>query len=120
MLKLYIVINDTHFYELKEQEPLIIEENKLPVKLVAKNGFHFSKPLFIRKHKNDTVLVGIGCEADNGRLWGGVVLSGLLFTIYFATGFRILLLLANVPLLYLVYKFFIKPGEFITADIIKR
>jgi len=61
VLKLYIVVNDSHLYQLKEQEPLMLEENNLPVKLVAKNGFHFSKPFYITKHKTGTVLIGIGC-----------------------------------------------------------
>ena len=99
---------------------MIIEENNLPVKLVAKNGFHFSKPLFIRKHTADNILIGIGCEADNGRLWGGVLFSALLFAVFFATGFYVVLLLANLPLLYLVYKFFLKPNEFITIEILKK
>ncbi|MGC4103498.1 hypothetical protein [Ferruginibacter sp.] len=120
MLKLYVVVNDTHLYQLKEQEPLLIEENTLPVKIVVKNGFHFSKPLFIRKAATDTVFIDIGCEADNGRLWGGLLFSFFLFFIFFVTGFYIILLLANLPLLFLVYKFFFKPNEFITAEILKK
>ena len=117
---MYIVVNDNHIYQLKEQEPLVLDEHKLPVKLVAKNGFHFSKARTITKHTADAILVGIGCEADNGRLWGGVIFSALLFIIFFVTGLYFILLLANLPLLYLVYKFFIKPKEFITIDILKK
>ena len=120
MLKLYIVVNDTHLYQLNEQEPLIVEENKLPVKIVAKNGFHFSKPLHIRKHTEDAILIGIGCEVDNGRLWGGIIFSLFLFFIFYVTGYYIIMILANLPLFYLVYKFFLKPNEFITTEILKR
>lgn len=120
VLKLYIVVNDTHLYQLKEQEPLFIEENQLPVKIVAKNGFHFSKPLHIRKQTTDNILLGIGCEVDNGRLWGGILLSLLLFIIFFATGLYIILLMANLPLFFLVYKFFLKPNEFIYIEILKK
>ena len=120
VLKLYIVVNDNHLYQLKEQEPLVLEENDLPVKLVAENGFHFSKPFYITKHNAGTILIGIGCEADNGTLWGGILFSLLFFTIFLATHFYAVMILANLPLLYLVYKFFLKTKEFITIEILKK
>lgn len=98
----------------------MLDEHHLPLKLVAKNGFHFSKPKTITKHNGDSILIGIGCEADNGRLWGGILFSILLFSIFFVTGFYFVLLLANLPLIYLVYKFFLKPKEFITIEILKK
>jgi hypothetical protein len=118
VLKLYIVVNDTHLYQLKEMQPLIIEQTKLPVKIVAKNGFHFSKPKYIKDTTNP-ILIGIGCEADNGRFWGGVIFSIFFFGIFYITGYYIILLLANLPLFFLFYKFFIKPNQFITIEILK-
>jgi hypothetical protein len=120
VLKLYIVVNDTHLYQLKEQEPLMLDEKNLPVKLMAKNGFHFSRPFYITKHTADTVLIGIGCEADNGTLWGGIIFSLLFFSIFLATGFYAVMVLANLPLLYLVYKFFLKTKGFIIIEILKK
>jgi hypothetical protein len=120
VLKLYIVINDTHLYQLKEQEPLVIEEYHLPIKIMAENGFHFSKPLQLAKPKTDPVLIGIGCAADNGTLWGGVIFSALFFMIFFVTHFYAVLILANLPLFYLMYKIFWKPKEFITIEILKK
>lgn len=120
MLKLYIVVNDTHLYQLKEQEPLILDEHELPIKLVAKNGYHFSKPKQITWRKADTILIGIGCQTDNGSLWGGIIFSALFFTIFFVTRFYPLLLFANLPLAYLFYKFFLKPKEFITIEVLKK
>jgi hypothetical protein len=120
VLKLYVVVNDIHLYQLKEQEPLILDEHELPVKLVAKNGFHFSKAKYITQHAENPVLIGIGCRADNGTLWGGILFSLLFFIVFFISGIYLILLLANLPLLYLVYKFFIKPTEFITIEILKK
>lgn len=120
MLKLYIVVNDNHLYQLKEQEPLLLDEHDLPIKLVAKNGFHLSKPFNIRKHTADNILIGVGCEVDNGRLWGGIIFSLFLFGIFWATDIYIVLLFANLPLLYLVYKYFLKPAEFITIERLKK
>jgi hypothetical protein len=119
VLKLYVVVNDIHLYQLKEREPLIIEERELPLKIVAKNGFHFSKPFYIKKYTGENILIGIGCNADNGRLWGGTAFCVLFFIIFLITGYQIVLLLANLPLLFLVYQFFLKPKEFITIETVK-
>jgi hypothetical protein len=120
VLKLYIVVNDKHIYQLKEQQPLVIEENNLPIKIVAENSFHFSKPLIIKKYSHSPILIGIGCEVDNGRLWGGLLFSALLFTVFFVTRFYLLLLLANLPLVFLFYKYFLNPKAFITIEILKK
>ena len=117
---MYIVVNDNHIYQLKDQEPLMLDEHDLPLKLVAKNGFHFSKPKNIKKHNTDAVLIGISCRIDNVTLWGGVLFSILFFSIFLMTGLYFILLLANLPLLYLVYIFFIKPKEFITIEILEK
>jgi hypothetical protein len=113
------VINDTQLYELIEQQPLLINADQLPVKITAKNGFHFSKPFFVTQQFNGPLYIDIGCEADNSRLWGGVLISAILFAIFFATHVYIFMLLANFPLLYLVYKFFLRPKEFITIERLK-
>jgi hypothetical protein len=100
-------------------QPIIIEQNKLPVKIVAKNGFHFSKPKYIKEYTTNPILIGIGCEADNGRFWGGIVFSIFFFGIFYITGYYSILLLANLPLFFLFYKFFIVPNQFITVEILK-
>lgn len=119
VLKLYVVINDTQIYELIEERPLLINCDQLPMKITAKNGFHFSKPLYITKEFTPPLYIDVGCEADNGRLWGGVLISALLFVLFFALHLYIFMLLANLPLLYLVYIFFLKPKEFITVEKLK-
>jgi hypothetical protein len=98
----------------------VIDESNLPVKIMAENGFHFSKPLHISKTKTDPVLLGIGCAADNGTLWGGIIFSALFFVIFFVTHLFTVLILANLPLFYLMYKIFWKPKEFITIEILKK
>lgn len=120
VLKLYILINDTHIYELKEGLPLLVECHQLPVKIMAKNGFHFSKPFYITKPFSSPLYIDVGCEADNGRLWGAVLLSAFMFTLFLATGLHFFLFIANGPLLYIIYKFYVKPKEFFNIDILKK
>lgn len=120
VLKPYILINDTDIYELKEGVPLIIDCHELPVKIVAKNGFHFSRPFYIRKPFASPLYIDVGCEADNGRLWGAVLLSVLMFVLFMTTGIHVFLVLANAPLLFILYKFYIKAKEFFTIEVLKK
>jgi hypothetical protein len=120
MLTLWVVVNDHDLYELKEQSPLIIPADKLPVKIIVKNGFHLSKPFVITQPLTENYFVDIGCEADNERLWGSILTSTLLFVVFNATKLQVFLVMANLPLLYLVYKFFLRPKEFITVERLNR
>ena len=120
MLTLWVVINDHDLYELKEQSPLIIPADKLPIKIIVKNGFHLSKPYIITQPLTENYFIDIGCEADNERLWGSILTSTLLFVVFNATRLQFFLVIANLPLLYLVYKFFLRPKEFITVEKLNR
>jgi len=120
VLTLWVVINDHDLYELKEQSPLIISADKLPVKIIVKNGFHLSKPFYITQPLTENFYVDIGCEADNERLWGSILTSTLLFIVFIVTHLQLFLVIANLPLFYVCYKFFFKPKEFITVEKLHR
>jgi hypothetical protein len=118
ILKLWIVVNDSNIYDLSEGKPLLIE-NVPPIRIVAKNGYHASKPLFVRHPHDKPVFIEVGCSADNVLLWGGVALSLLFFMMFFAIGYLVFLIIANLPLLYLVYKIFISSKDFITVSFLQ-
>ena len=118
MLKLWVIVNDINLYELAEEQPLPLLQQLLPVKITAKNGFHFSKPVYITRHSAAPVYIAVGCNTDNGKLGGCLLISVFLFIIFFATGLYFFMLLANLPLLYIIYLFFLKPKEFITIEIL--
>jgi hypothetical protein len=120
VLTLWVVVNDHGLYELKEQSPLIIAADKLPVKIIVKNGFHLSKPFYINEPLKENFFIDIGCEADNERLWGSILTSTLLFIVFVATRLQLFMIMANLPLFYLIYKFFLKPKEFITIEKLVR
>jgi CBS domain containing-hemolysin-like protein len=115
-----VVINDTHIYELNEQQPVMIENEKLPIKITAKNGFHFSELLTIDNTTSPVILLGVGCQVDNGKLIGCVLLSTWLFIIYFAIHNYVILALANLPILYIMYYFFWKPKIFLKVWEVKK
>jgi len=118
VLKLWIVVDNSSVYDLVEEIPLIIESDK-PVTIVAKNGYHTSKLLHVKQPHQAPVFIEVGCTADNGRLWGGVLLSIFAVILFLSTGFFFFLILANLPLLFLIYQFFFRPKDFITIAFLK-
>jgi hypothetical protein len=120
VLKLYVVINDKNIYELNEQQPVIIENEKLPLTIVAKNGFHFSTPFVVNETTSSILLIGVGCSVDNGKFLGSLFLSIWLFILFFATTQYGILALANLPILYIMYYFFWKPAAFLKIWEVKK
>lgn len=118
VLKLWVVIDNSSVYDLIEEKPLIIESDK-PITIVAKNGYHTSRLLHVKQPHQSPVFIEVGCTADNGRLWGGILLSIFAIILFISTGFFIFLLLANAPLLYLIYLFFFQPKKFITISFLR-
>ena len=114
------MVNDNDLYELKEQRPLIIPADKLPIRIYVKNGFHLSKPFVISQPLTENFFIDIGCEADNERLWGSILTSSLLFVVFIATHLQLFIIMANLPLFYIIYKFFFNPKEFITIEKLVR
>ena len=118
-LKLWVVVDDKTIYNLAEGSPLLIHPNQLPVKIVAQNGYHASKPFFINTTLDAPVYIKVGCSADNEQFWGSIIAGLIFFVLFVLTGFYILLLLANFPILFLAYQFFYKHKEFIKITPIK-
>ncbi len=119
VLKLWVVINDKNIYDLAEGTPLMIRPNQLPVKIIAQNGYHSSKPFYIKDSSDKPLYIKIGCNADNEQFWGCIISAAVFLILFFITGLTIMLIMANVPLVFLIYQFFFKHKEFIIITPVK-
>ena len=119
VLKLWVVVNDRNIYHLIEGEPLLIQTHQLPTKIIAQNGYHSSEPFYINEGSDKPLYIKVGCNVDNEQFWGSLILSAVFFTLFFLTSLDFILVLANVPLLFLIYQFFFKHKEFITITTVK-
>ncbi len=117
---MYVVVNNKNIYELKEQQPILIDKQEYPISIIAKNGFHFSTPLLFDETTSSILLIGVSCTIDNGKFIGCILLSSWLFIIYFSIHNYAILLLANLPILYVMYYFFWKPKEFLNVRLVNK
>jgi hypothetical protein len=113
------VVNDHDIYECKEKEPVIINCSEKVYKIIAVNGFHSSRKLVIN-NKPGIRIYEIGSYIDNVQLATGLVMTLLFFLIYIFSGILFFLFFANVPLLVMLYIFYVKRGEFIRVNLLKQ
>jgi hypothetical protein len=119
VLKLWVIVDDKNIYNLSEGKPLLIALEKLPMKIIAQNGYHSSKPFYINSNSGKPLYLKIGCNADNEQFWGSIILSLFFFILFFITSLWFVLFVANIPLVFLIYRFFFKHKEFITITPLK-
>lgn len=112
VLGIRAVINATDIYELKEKSPVIVETQEPAVKIIITNGFHRSREVALHP-KGGTYFFEVESLIDNIQLIAGLIFTILFFVLYIVSGIRVMMLLANVPVLMLLYFFYIKRKSFI-------
>ena len=91
---------------------MIINCNEPVTKIVITNGFHSSREIkFILKPGNH--FYEIESRIDDVQLLSGFLLIVLFFVIFIVSGVRLFMLFANVPLLLMLWHFYIKRKDFI-------
>jgi hypothetical protein len=91
---------------------VLIETSEAAIKIIVTNGFHRSREVVLHP-KGGTYFFEVESLIDNIQLSIGLLFMLLFFILYIASGLRILMLLANVPVLILLYFFYLKRKHFI-------
>lgn len=88
-----------------------IKENN--PKIVATDGYHFTRPLELVYHHIHTYHFKVVCIIDDFQMAAGFALLLLLYLLGFATGFLALKLMSLFPILYFLFIYYINKNEFI-------
>jgi len=112
LLSLRIVVNETEIYECKEKLPVIIKTGTTATHFVVSNGFHISRVVRVSDKPGPHFYEVESC-LDNIQLITGILVSLLFFIIYILSGLQFFLLIANLPLLTMVYLMFVLRHKFI-------
>jgi hypothetical protein len=113
LLSLRAVVNRSILYELKEGEPVMIPlpEDAAETDLVVTNGFHSSEKLQLKFEPASTYFFQVNAVVNNVGIAVALGISLLLFVLYAFSGSSILLIAANLPVLALVWLFFLQPSR---------
>jgi hypothetical protein len=112
LLALRIVVNGNEIYECREQQPLVIKVGSTNTQFVVSNGFHVSRIVKVSDKPGPHFYEVESC-IDNIQLITGFLVSLLFFIIYILSWLHFFLLIANLPLLTMVYLLFVLRHKFI-------
>ncbi len=111
LLSLRAVVNRSILYELKEGEPVMIPVIDEETVLVVTNGFHSSEKLQLKFEPASTYFFQVNAVVNNAGIALALGISLLLFVLYAFNGSSILLIAANMPVLVLIWLFFLQPSR---------
>jgi len=87
------------------------------MKLVVTNGFHYSRVVTV-KCKPGFHFYEVESFIDNIQLLTGLVMTFLFFGIYIFSGAILFMIFANVPLLMMLFIFYIRRKDFIQVHVL--
>jgi len=113
LLPLRVIVNNKDIYTLENDKPVVIPvENNYP-RIVATDGFHYTKPLKLTYKEPSYYRFKITCAIDDAQLLGGGFLLALFYLLGFWTGLFLLKLLSFLPLLWLLLTYYFNRKKFL-------
>ena len=113
LLKIRAIVNKADIFELNEAQPLTIPCNDSITTVVVGNGFHFSRTLEVSRQFTGTLFYQVDSRIDDINLLYLIFLTLLFFGMFLLTEMRGFMIIANLPLLYLLYVLYFMRKNFI-------
>jgi hypothetical protein len=111
LLSLRAVVNGSTLYELREGIPVVIPVNEGSTQLTVTNGFHRSEKIQLPFVPDSTYFFQVHGVVGNTGMAALLAISLLLFAWYAYSGSGFLLVAANLPVLVLIWLFFLWPSR---------
>jgi hypothetical protein len=111
LMSMRAVVNGTSLYELNATEPVLIPFEQPHATITLTNGFHASAPLQLPYEAGSTYFFQVNGAIGNTASLAIAIVSICLFAAYALNGSAILLAAANLPVLALLWVFFLQPRQ---------
>lgn len=112
-LKLRVVVNNRDIYPLPDTEPVVIPVEKDCPRIVITDGFHFTKPLELVFKEPAYFNFNVVCAIDDLQLLTAFLFLVLLYLLGFLTGIFIVKALSFLPIIWLLFRYYLNRKEFI-------
>ena len=113
MLNVRVIVNNKEIYLLSNTEPVVIEVHENHPKVVVTDGYHFTKPVDLTYKQPSYYHFKVVCAIDDMQLLGNFFILILFYLLGFFTGVFILKLLSFLPILYLLFAYYVDRNSFI-------
>ena len=113
ILNVRVIVNNKEIYPLNNTEPVVIEVQENHPKVVVTDGYHFTKPIDLTYKQPSYYHFKVVCAIDDMQLLGNFFILILFYLLGFFTGVFILKLLSFLPIVYLLFAYYIDRNSFI-------
>jgi hypothetical protein len=108
-----VIVNNREIYPLTNEEPVVIEVQDKLSKIVVTDGYHFTKPIELVYKQPSYYHFKVVCAIDDMQLLGNCCVLVLFYLLGFLTNVFILKLLSFVPVIYLLFAYYVDRNSFI-------
>ena len=115
-LKLRAIINNKDIYPLLNRKRIIIPVEKSNFSIVITDGFHITRPLQLSYDQPGYFNFEVTCIVDDLALLGGAIVLVIFYLLGLFTGFLILKLLSFLPVIGLLFFYYVKRKHFLKLN----
>lgn len=108
-----MIVNNKEIYPLNNTEPVIIEVKDKHPRIVVTDGFHFTRPIDLTYKQPSYYHFKVVCSIDDLQLLGNAFVLIVFYLLGFFTDTFVLKLLSFLPILYLLFAYYIDRNSFI-------
>lgn len=108
-----VIVNSKEIYPLTTSEPVVIEVQDKHTSIVVTDGFHFTKPIDLVYKQPSYYHFKVVCSIDDLQLLGNFFVLVVFYLLGFFTGAFVLKLLSFLPIVYLLFAYYIDRNSFI-------
>lgn len=113
ILNVRVIVNNKEIYPLSNTEPVIIEVKDNHSRIVVTDGFHFTRPIDLTYKQPSYYHFKVVCSIDDLQLLGNAFVLIVFYLLGFFTDTFALKLLSFLPILYLLFAYYIDRNSFI-------
>jgi hypothetical protein len=113
ILNVRVIVNNKEIYPLTSDTPVIIEVQDKHTRIVVTDGFHFTRPIDLVYKQPSYYHFKVVCAINDMQLLGNFFALVVFYLLGFFSGIFILKLLSFLPVLYLLFAYYIDRKSFI-------
>ena len=108
-----MIVNNKEIYPLSNEEPVVIEVKDNHPIIVVTDGFHFTRPIDLTYKQPSYYHFKVVCSIDDMQLLANAFVLVTFYLLGFFTGVFVVKLLSFLPILYLLFAYYIDRNSFI-------
>lgn len=108
-----VIVNSKEIYPLTSDDPVVIEVQDNHPRIVVTDGYHFTKPINLVYKEPSYYHFKVVCAIDDMQLLGNFFVLVVFYLLGFFTGNFILKILSFLPIVYLLFAYYIDRNSFI-------